>query len=130
MKFGGPSMPRRRGLHDRFAGAACRGPSERGIMPGMTRDDFFRRIAAHRDELTSAGVRRLGVYGSVARSEARQDSDVDVLVEFDQTPDLFELAALRERLAEILERPVDLATPQGLKPRLRDRILHEVRYAA
>jgi uncharacterized protein len=68
--------------------------------------------------------------GSVARGEANQDSDVDVLVEFDRTPDLFELAALKERLAEILERPVDLATPQGLKPRLRDRILHEVRYAA
>jgi uncharacterized protein len=72
----------------------------------------------------------LGVYGSVARGEAHQDSDVDVLVEFDRTPDLFELAALKERLAEILGRPVDLATPQGLKPRLRDRILHEVRYAA
>lgn len=70
------------------------------------------------------------MYGSVARGEAGQDSDVDVLVEFDQTPDLFELAALQERLAEILGRPVDLATPQGLKPRLRDRILHEVRYAA
>jgi uncharacterized protein len=96
----------------------------------MTPDDFFRRVEAHRHELASAGVRRLGVYGSVARGEANQDSDVDVLVEFDRTPDLFELAALRERLAEILERPVDLATPQGLKSRLRDRILHEVRYAA
>jgi uncharacterized protein len=94
----------------------------------MTPDDFFRRVEAHRNELASAGVRRLGVYGSVARGEANQD--VDVLVEFDRTPDLFELAALKERLAEILERPVDLATPQGLKPRLRDRILHEVRYAA
>jgi predicted nucleotidyltransferase len=96
----------------------------------MTPDDFFRKIEAHRHELAGAGVRRLGVYGSVARGEARQDSDVDVLAEFDRTPDLFELAALRERLAEILGRPVDLATPQGLKPRLRDRILHEVRYAA
>jgi predicted nucleotidyltransferase len=96
----------------------------------MIPDDFFRRIETHRHELASAGVRRLGVYGSVARGEARPDSDVDVLVEFEQTPDLFELAALRERLAEILERQVDLATPQGLKPRLRDRILHEVRYTA
>ncbi|MBI2716170.1 MAG: nucleotidyltransferase domain-containing protein [Rhizobiales bacterium] len=62
----------------------------------MTPDDFFRKIEAHRNELAGAGVRRLGVYGSVARGEARQDSDVDVLVEFDRTPDLFELAALRE----------------------------------
>jgi predicted nucleotidyltransferase len=45
-------------------------------------------------------------------------------------PDLYEFAALRDRLAEILGRPVDLATPQALKPRLRSRVLNEVRYAA
>jgi uncharacterized protein len=96
----------------------------------MTPSDFFQRIEAHRAELARAGVRRLGVYGSVARGEAGPDSDVDVLVEFDKTPDLFEFAALRDRLTEILGRHVDLATPQGLKPRLRARILGEVRYAA
>jgi predicted nucleotidyltransferase len=96
----------------------------------VTPSDFFKKIEVHRDELASAGVRRLGVYGSVARGETRSDSDVDVLVEFDRTPDLFEFAALCDRLIEILGRPVDLATPQGLKPRLRARILDEVRYAA
>ena len=96
----------------------------------MTPDDFFKKIEAHRDELASAGVRRLGVYGSVARGEARPDSGVDILVEFDRIPDLFEFAALRDRLVEILGRPVGLATPLGLKPRVRARILDEVRYAA
>ena len=96
----------------------------------MTPHDFFERIKAHRAELTQVGVRRLGVYGSVARGEAGPDSDIDVLVEFDQIPDLYEFAALRDRLVEILGRPVDLTTPQALKPRLRARILHEVRYAA
>jgi predicted nucleotidyltransferase len=95
----------------------------------MTLEEFFRRIEAHRDELASAGVRRLGVYGSVARGEAGPESDIDVLVEFATTPDLFEFAALRDRLSEIFGRRVDLATPQGLKPRLRARILNEVRYA-
>ena len=96
----------------------------------MTPKDFFERIDAHRAELTRAGVRRLGIYGSVARGEAGPESDVDVLVEFEKVPDLFEFAALRDRLAEILGRPVDLATPGGLRPRLKARILHEVRYAA
>jgi predicted nucleotidyltransferase len=73
-------------------------------------------------------VRRLGVFGSVARGEAEPDSDVDILVEFSQIPDLFEFAALRDRLAEILGRPVDLTTPQALKPRLRARVLHEVAF--
>jgi uncharacterized protein len=96
----------------------------------MTPHDFFERIKAHRAELAQVGVRRLGVYGSVARGEAGPDSDIDVLVEFDQIPDLYEFAALRDRLVEILGRPVDLTTPQALKPRLRARIRHEVRYAA
>jgi len=96
----------------------------------MTRQEFFDRIAAHRAEIARAGVRRLGVYGLVARDEAGPESDVDVLVEFDRLPDLYEFAALRDRLADILGRPVDLATPQALKPRLRSRVLNEVRYAA
>ncbi len=96
----------------------------------MTRKEFFDRISTHRAELARAGVRRLGVYGSVARGEAGPDSDVDVLVEFEQVPDLYEFAALRDRLTEILGRPVDLTTPKSLKPRLRSRVLHEVRYAA
>ncbi|WP_421996737.1 nucleotidyltransferase family protein [Reyranella sp.] len=96
----------------------------------MTSEEFFRLIDLHRSELASVGVRRLGVYGSVARDEAREDSDIDILVEFEETPDLFQMAALRDRLCEILGRPVDLATPRGLKPRLRDRVLNEVRYAA
>jgi len=96
----------------------------------MTREQFFTLIDAHLSELTRAGVRRVGVFGSVARDEAGADSDVDILVEFDSLPDLYDFAALRDRLSEILGRPVDLTTPQALKPRFRSRVLDEVRYAA
>ena len=96
----------------------------------MTREEFFDRIAAHRPELTRAGVRRLGVFGSVARDEAGPESDVDILVEFENVPNLLEFAALRERLTEILGRPVDLTTPRALRQHLRSRVLAEVRYAA
>lgn len=96
----------------------------------VTREQFFECISAHRPELARAGVRRLGVYGSVARGEAGPDSDVDVFVEFERLPDLYEFAALRDRLDEILGRPVDLTTLQALKPRLRPRALRDVRYAA
>lgn len=96
----------------------------------MTRDEFFERIAAHQAEFAEAGVRRLGVFGSVARGEAGPESDVDILVEFDTVPDLYTFAALRERLAEILGRPVDLTTPQALKARLQSRVQDEVRYSA
>ena len=68
----------------------------------MTPQDFFKRIELHRAELEGAGVRRIGVYGSVARGQAGPDSDVDILVEFAQIPDLFEFAALRDRLRRFL----------------------------
>lgn len=96
----------------------------------MKCEEFFAPIAAHRPELVRAGVRRLGVFGSVARNEAGPESDVDIIVEFGDVPDLFEFAALRERLVEILGRPVDLTTPQALRQHLRSRVLDEVRYAA
>ena len=96
----------------------------------MTRESFFDQIAAHHPEPARAGVLRLGVFGSVARDEAGLESDVDILVEFEKVPDLYEFAALRERLAEILGRPVDLTTPQALSQHLRSRVLHEVHYAA
>jgi predicted nucleotidyltransferase len=93
----------------------------------MTREQFFERISAHRPELARAGVRRLGVYGSVARGDAGPDSDVDILVEFERLPDLYEFAALRDRLAILGDRST---SRQALKPRLRSRVLNEVRYAA
>ena len=62
----------------------------------MTRESFFDQIAAHHPEPARAGVLRLGVFGSVARDEAGPESDVDILVEFEKVPDLYEFAALRE----------------------------------
>ena len=95
----------------------------------MTREEFFARIEPHRAELEAASVKRIGVFGSVARNEARPDSDVDVLVEFHETPDLIDFIVLKQRLEEILETKVDLATPRGLKRRLWDRVMDEARYA-
>ena len=62
-------------------------------------------------------IRRLGVFGSVVRGEARPDSDVDVLVEF-SAPVGFEVADLAFELESLLGHPVDLLTRGGLPPRL------------
>lgn len=96
----------------------------------MTRDEFFRRIAEHRAELDASGVARLGVFGSVARDEAGPDSDIDVLVDFHTTPNLWDFVGLKRRLEEILGAKVDLLTANGLKPRIRERVLRDVRYPA
>ncbi len=80
--------------------------------------------------LSLFGVKALYVFGSVARGTAGAQSDVDLLVEFDRVPGLFEFARLRRTLGEILGRPVDLVTRAALKPQLRDRIVSEAIRAA
>jgi len=96
----------------------------------MTLESLRTILAAHREDLTAMGVRQLAVFGSVARGEARPDSDVDLLVEFDQPQGLFAMARLQRQLAEGLDAPVDLAEPEGLRRPLREAILREAVRAA
>jgi predicted nucleotidyltransferase len=65
------------------------------------------------------------VFGSVARGEATADSDVDLLVKPRRGCSLFDLGGLLEDLQELLGCRVDLVTEDGLKPRLRERVLKE-----
>ena len=95
----------------------------------MRRDEILQALGKHRLQLKQLGVASLAVFGSVARDEAAQDSDVDVLVEFDQPVGLFEVVRLRLRLEEILDRPVDLVTRDALRPSMREQILGEAVYA-
>ena len=87
------------------------------------------QIREHKTELRDRyQVANLGIFGSFARGEATELSDVDILVEFSETVDLFHFIRLQYYLAEILGRKVDLVTPDALKPLLKDRILREVFY--
>lgn len=80
--------------------------------------------------LTERHVRRIGVFGSVARGDARPDSDVDVLVDFTDEGDLFDLVAVKRLLQDALGCTVDVVPAGGLKPDVRDAVLKDVRYAA
>jgi hypothetical protein len=79
------------------------------------------RVAAAR------GARNLRVFGSVARGEADDRSDIDFLVDMDPGRTLFDMGGLLMDLRELLHREVDVVTEAGLKPRIRDRVLHEAR---
>jgi uncharacterized protein len=74
-------------------------------------------------------VRRIGVFGSCARREVRPDSDVDILVDFKDGADLFDLVELSDYLEEKIGRHVDLATPRALRPEIRDNVYRDVVYA-
>lgn len=73
-------------------------------------------------------VRELGVFGSYVRQEQTEASDVDVLVEFSETPSLLKFVNLENYLSDNLGVKVDLVHKTGLKPRIGDRILAEVVY--
>ncbi len=64
------------------------------------------------------GISYLGLFGSQARGDAREDSDVDILVEFKETPGLIEFIRTKQRLEQILNKKVDLVTRRGLSKHL------------
>lgn len=94
-----------------------------------TLDEIKNIIASHMDVLRSQyKVNEIGVFGSYVRGEQKKRSDVDILVEYAETPDMFEFLDLEEYLSNILGIKVDLVTKGALKPYIGKRILEEVVY--
>ncbi len=73
-------------------------------------------------------ITELGVFGSYARGEQTEASDVDILVDYDIAPTFIMLVELREYLSEVFGLKVDIVTKNGLKSRIRDRVLAEAIY--
>lgn len=72
------------------------------------------------------GVNELWLFGSYVRNEQTTTSDLDVLVTFHEPPTLFQFVYLKDELSELLAVPVDLVMESGLKPHVRQRIMHEL----
>lgn len=73
-------------------------------------------------------VSALGIFGSYARDEQTDESDLDVLVEFDEPVSLFDLVRLENELAAHLGVDVDLVTKDSLKPRIETRVSDDIVY--
>ena len=71
-------------------------------------------------------VKRVGVFGSLARGEATDESDVDLLVEFSARKSLLALVALERKMSTAIGRKVDLLTEAAISPYLRDRIKQDL----
>ena len=90
----------------------------------INRDEVFRRVREHREAMRGFGARRLGLFGSIARGEGRDESDLDFLVELERNSfDAY--MDLKFFLEDLFQRPVDLVLTDAVKPRLRDSILKE-----
>ncbi|WP_310834059.1 nucleotidyltransferase family protein [Aetokthonos hydrillicola] len=73
-------------------------------------------------------ITKLGIFGSYARGEQTEESDVDLLIDYDQAPTLFKLVELRDYLSSAIGIKVDVVTQNGLKPRIRKLVLSQVIY--
>jgi uncharacterized protein len=71
------------------------------------------------------GARNVRVFGSVARGAADDQGDIDFLVDMEPGRSLLDLGGLLMDLQDLLGRNVDVVTERGLKPRIRERVLHE-----
>ena len=100
----------------------CGGDKLGGMVPAdilKTKREDVLRIAQKR------GACRIRVFGSVARGDARPESDIDFLVEMEPGRSLIDLGGLVSDLQELFGRDVDVVTERGLKPRIRARVLAE-----
>ena len=95
----------------------------------MNRDEALEKLKRFKSHNASRyGIERIGLFGSVARNEATQSSDIDVCIQT-KTPDMFMLVHLRDELINLFEAPVDLVRMRdAMNPYLQKRIDREAIY--
>jgi predicted nucleotidyltransferase len=87
-------------------------------LPQDKRDEILRIAASH-------GARDVRVFGSLARGEARSDSDIDILVKLDPGRSLLDIIAIKQDLEDLLGCDVDVVTEAAISPYIREEVLRE-----
>jgi uncharacterized protein len=118
------------GLRHNGAKECCVNVSNEEIsMSIQTKANVVSLIHEHQSEIRRLGVKRLGLFGSFVREQQNTDSDVDILVEFEDGRKSFDnFMQIAFLLEDLLGRPVELVTPESLSPYIGPHILHEVEY--
>lgn len=95
----------------------------------LTKENILKELAGNETRIRDLGVRRIGLFGSFVRDEAREESDIDILVEFVEGGRSFDTYMdLKFFLEDLFRRKVDLVDTDTIKPALRPYILRSVRY--
>jgi len=95
----------------------------------ITKEEVLELIRSNQDKIRTFGVRKLGFFGSFVRREQKPESDIDLLVEFEQDKKSFDnFIQLAFFLEEILARRVELITSDALSPYIGPHIIREVEY--
>lgn len=93
------------------------------------KQDIVNSLRENECHLRTFGVQRIGLFGSFVREQQNETSDVDLLVEFDTAQKTFDnFMALSFFLEDLLDRPVEIVTPESLSPHIGPHILKEIEY--
>lgn len=95
----------------------------------MGKQDILKILHRYKKEVADEyNILKIGIFGSFARSEAKDESDVDIIIRVSE-PDFFMLAGIKNELEERLKKPVDIVTySDSMNPLLKKRIDHEAVY--
>ena|SRR3989304_663534 len=94
-----------------------------------TKEEILRTLEQLKKEIkTRFKVKEIGVFGSVIRKEQRETSDIDILVDFEDGADIFDLVGLALFLEERFNQKVDVVPKEDLRKELRESVLKEVVY--
>lgn len=89
--------------------------------------EILKILMTHKEELEKKyRVKEIGIFGSYARKEEKKNSDVDILVDFKEAPDLLEFIEIENYLRKLVKKKVDLVRRQAIRPELKERICNEV----
>ncbi len=99
----------------------------------MSRDEAIRLLRENMEKIRSFGVKRIGLFGSVVRSETTDQSDVDIVVEFEKgQARMKNVLGLIDFLEKLFNRKIDLLTPDAIEtirlPSIKKEIKKEVVY--
>ena len=95
----------------------------------MNLEEIEKILNEHKEELRRKyKIKEIGIFGSFVRGENKKESDVDILVEFEEVPGLIKFIEIEEYLSKLLGRKVDLVRKPSIREELKDGILKEVVY--
>jgi uncharacterized protein len=97
----------------------------------MKRDEIIEKLKEREADLRAQGVAHAALFGSVARGDDGPDSDIDILVDLDPAivVTIFDYAGVKDFIAGMFERPVDVVSRESLKPRVRPKAIADAIYA-
>ena len=100
-------------------------------MRRMNRDEIIERLREREADLRAQGVAHAALFGSAARGDDSPDGDIDILVDLDPAivVTIFDYAGVKEFIAGLFDRPVDVVSRESLKPRVRPKATAGALYA-